>query len=175
VKLLITILLVSIIINTGYFFIYQILIFRAKRNATILIRNSNHPERIQTLKLTNKEAKFYEEDEITYQGKLFDVAKRMALRDSVVLFLYADNDEQNILTELANYFKSDDSSIIPAGEKILRIKTLRANPDQIAQYITRLTLPINCTVSFLSLLQKADQMSDRHEPVPTPPPEFFPV
>ena len=70
-------------VNTAYFGVYQIMIFRAKWNASTLIRNSNYPERIQILKLTSKEAESFDEDEITYHGKLFDVAKRIALPDSL--------------------------------------------------------------------------------------------
>ena len=165
--------LIIFLINTGFYGVYQVMIFRAKWNASALIRNSNHPERLQILELTAKEAKFYDEDEITYKGKLFDVAKRIVFDDSVVLYLYADNDEQNILNELVNYFSSDESSFIPTGEKIFRIKILNGSQDQIAQPIIRLTLSNPRFISSLSHLQKADQITNRFDPVPTPPPDFL--
>ena len=134
--------LIIFLINTGFYGVYQIMIFRAKWNASILIRNGNHPERLQILRLSNKEAKLCDEDEITYHGKLFDVAKRVADSDSVVLYLYADNDEQNILNELVNYFSADESSFVRTGEKIFRIKMLNGSQDQISQRFSCHTIRI---------------------------------
>jgi hypothetical protein len=167
--------LIIFLINAGFYGVYQVMIFRAKWNASILIRNINHPERMQVLKLTQQEAKCYNEDEITYHGQLFDVAKRIVFDDSVVLYLYADNDEQNVLNELVNYFQSDDSCIIPMSEKIFRIKILNGNQDQISKRIILLTLLYPYTISCHSILQKTHQITVRHDPVPTPPPEFLAV
>ena len=167
--------LIIFLINSGFYGVYQVMIFRAKWNASKLIRNSNHPERMQILTLTSKEAKCYDEDEITYHGKLFDVAKRVADFDSVVLYVYEDDDEQNILNELVNYFNSDESSFIPTGEKIFRIKTVRNSQDQISQHFTFHIQPNPRIFYCLSKWQDTHQITNRHDPVPTPPPEFLPV
>jgi hypothetical protein len=131
VKPLIAILLISIIINTGYFFIYQILIFRAKWNATCLIQTRTPSLSTVTLTIAKKESKNFDEDELLYKGKLYDVIKKVTTPDSVTFFLYPDVDEQAALSALVNCFLSNNVNRVPQGDKISPFKSFHGIPDQL--------------------------------------------
>jgi hypothetical protein len=163
------------IINTGLYGIYQIMIFHAKWNASVLIRNGDNADRMQILKLSNKDAQVFDQDEVMYRGVMFDVAKKITGRDSVILYLYPDHDEQNALTQLVNYFKSDETSLVAAGEKLFRIKSLQAAQDQISQHLIHYKILNSDVISVLHFSQAIPGIANIFQRVPTPPPEHFPL
>lgn len=168
-----TIFLIIILANTGYHAIYQVMIFRAKLNASVLIRNGNHPELMQRIILPVKDAQAFDQDEVTYNGILFDVYKKTPIRDSVILYLYPDSAEQSVLIELVNYFKSDDGNPIPAGEKIFQAKSFHVGQDQIAQRAAKYTIRANSLIFTVYSLQNTTEVSNRIRNVLIPPPKFF--
>jgi hypothetical protein len=168
-----SIFLVIFLINTGYYGIYQIMILRSKWKASVIINNADHPERMKILTLSNKEADAFDQDELLYKGMLFDVAKRTKVRDSVVVYLYPDNEEQTVLTQLVNYFKSDNRNLIPAGEKIFQIKSPEGFQDLISCDVNRNPIPDKWLIPCISYLQYSPKVLNRFLRVPTPPPEYL--
>jgi hypothetical protein len=165
--------LIIFFINTGYYGIYQIMIFRSKWNSYKIISNGDHPERMKILTLSNKEAHPFDQDEVMYKGILYDVTQRITLRDSVILHLYPDSEEQNILTQLVDYFKSDNPDLAPISEKILKIINLHGIQDLISHSVTRYPKPDKWLVPGFTFLPYTPKVLNRFLRVPTPPPEHL--
>jgi hypothetical protein len=159
--------------NTGYYGVYQIMIFRSKWNAGCLVRSKNRSQSLFKLTVNKKEAKAFDDDEIKYQGKLFDVVTKTMTSDSVTFFLYRDTEEQDALTDLVNYFSPDMSNLMPNRDKISLIKSFHGLPDQITPQVIRFDISKRCLASLICPAQISNTMLSGYSPVPTPPPRNF--
>jgi hypothetical protein len=149
------------------------MIFQAKCHAIYGIRNGEKTNLTQLLTLSEKEAHAFDDDEIDYKGKLYDVIKKMIARDSVTFYLYPDDEEQDALIDLVDYFSSDKRNSNANADKICLFKTSHENPDQVIPRFTRFEIVTRGMVSSPALHQISHKIPTRHILVPTPPPKQF--
>lgn len=61
-------------------------------------------------------------DEVWYNNKLYDVAERDRINDTLYVFLLQDEQEQNVLTCNKNYFQNDGGALSDGGHKLTTVK-----------------------------------------------------
>jgi hypothetical protein len=83
------------------------MIINSKRAAIEAIARTGDKNNLQLVKIPLSEKDKYIKHEMWYQHELYDVVKKEVANDSVYIYLYHDNDEENILSEIAGFFQCD--------------------------------------------------------------------
>lgn len=86
---------------------------KAKLEAVVAIGNMR-PEKVY-FKIRSAELQKDESDEVWYDNKLYDVAKRESVNGTEYVYLMRDEEEQDVLTKNSEYFKNDTGINIDTG------------------------------------------------------------
>ncbi len=172
-KLTAAILLLLITFSSFFYYgYYNALVFHAKEEAREAVADDNAKD-LKLIKIPLKIASQNNEDEIWYDHQLYDIAKREIIKDTVYEYLYHDKVEQNLLTEIGAFFRSNDDSFIPALPGTPVLKCIHTVPDQV--YIFYSSVSALKYVSTLSQIfsEKKYHILSKISEVLTPPPRFF--
>ena len=172
-KLIAIIFLLTMLVNTCYYGIYEALVIQAKYRSGQAIELLENQHRLQLVKIPVQAAQQYNSNEIWYQHQLYDVANRKTIGDTVYFYLYHDQEEQNILSKLDNLLRSEDNTLIPSSEKIIHFKHIGKIQDQSYPYSAR--LPLQRTDFYATQFISAGDgdLDTSMAEVPTPPPKMI--
>jgi hypothetical protein len=172
-KLTAAILLILIVFSSlfysGYF---NALVFHAKEEAKEAMAEKNGSADLTIIKIPLK-VNSSNADEIRFHGKLYDVVKREVIKDTVYEYLYHDENEENVLSEIGIFFKGDDNCFFPASSATPVLKGIHNMPNQLYTFYTSsFILKKRATVSLV-FSEKKYPVLNKISKVPTPPPRFF--
>ena len=102
------ILLILISINSFFYFgYYDAILLNSKAAAASAIAKCGAGNNLLLIKIPLSQKEKFAQHEIWYQHNLYDIVKRESVHDSVYIYLYHDNDEENVLSEIADFFQPD--------------------------------------------------------------------
>ncbi len=106
-------LLLILIIGSSVFYYgyFDIMLLYSKHRASCGVAAAKHNSSFNVIKVPLNQQDAYSGDEIRIDGNLYDVGKREIINDTLFLSLYHDTDEQDILSEISDFFKADDVSV----------------------------------------------------------------
>ncbi len=165
--------ILSLIIFCNSFFYYSYFSFsilKAKIEAVVAISNLDGHTKL--IKVSTKELQKDESDEVWYNNKLYDVAKRESASGTEYVYLMRDEDEQDILNDNSDYFKNDSGFYLGDGYRPSLQKKSPCTTDY--KYVieaTKKLLSYSRSSTFLSANDKYCFCSVNAD-VPTPPPRF---
>ena len=153
-----------------YFGYYDARLLNSKEAAARAITKSVNKNNFLLIKIPLSQKEKFSQLEIWYQHNLYDVATREFVHDSIYIYLYHDNDEENVLTEIADFFQPDacDYFALFPGAPVL--KSVHYFPDTQYLYLKEWLLS-SCKISFKkSLTHKEFTLPHTVFEVNTPPP-----
>src|SRR5258708_969960 len=104
----ISIILLILLCNSLFYCCYfAFSIVSVKLEAGYKISQIKEPQKTQVIKVPVNMLERDESDEVWYQHKLFDVISRGVINDTSYVFLLRDKDEEQLITENYNYFRTD--------------------------------------------------------------------
>lgn len=106
-----SILLLALSSSIFYYGYFDIMLFESKEKAAHSFAAAAKDHSLKLIKFPLQLAKNYNDDELTIDGKLYDVGERETTNDTLYLSLYHDTDEEDVLSSISDFFKSDDSSV----------------------------------------------------------------
>jgi hypothetical protein len=169
-------LIISFLFNTtGSLLIFLVLQSNLKESAREKI-SSNDYNRLQTLIVfTNKDLrngkadlKFFDEQEFSFRGKMYDIIKHENKNDSVYFYCFADTDEDDLNLAFTKKGNADEHDKNSANKNLLKNVLedgVLTGPLFIPDYILERKFH-GCKILKLS--------SETLE-IPTPPPVLIPV
>ena len=165
-----SILLLVIFCNSFFYYTYfSVSVIKAKFEASAAIGNSaidNKYLKIEVAKLQKDES-----DEVWYDNKLYDVAKRESVNGAEYVYLLRDEEEQDVITKNNDYFKNDTGIFLGSNDKLSPQKKSQSITDNnyITTYSKKIFRPIRLlrppTVKYTFCFNSI--CTD----VPTPPPK----
>jgi len=119
---LLLLILTSSLLYYGYF---DIMLLQSKEKAmhSIAAASYNHSLRLYKIPASQKDA--YSDDEVTINGNLYDVGEREIVNDTLYVTLYHDTDEENLLSLITNFFKTDDGTSVSSFPNRSTLKNIR--------------------------------------------------
>jgi hypothetical protein len=118
-----TILLLTVFCNSLFYYGYfSFSLLRAKLEAKLALAKMSPLASSDILKVPICRLQKDESDEAWYNNKLYDVAERDRINDTVYVFLLRDEREQNVLTCDQNYFQDDIGVLSEGGHNVTTIK-----------------------------------------------------
>jgi hypothetical protein len=116
-----TILLLTVFCNSLFYYGYfSISLLKAKLDAKIALAKTNPQASSDIIKVPVCLLQKDESDEVWYNDKLYDVAERDRIGDTVFVFLLQDEQEQAVLTGNQRYFQGS-GGVLPDGEHELTV------------------------------------------------------
>jgi len=123
------------------------------------------------VKVSAKNLQKDEVEEVWYNNRLYDVVKREKLKDTMYVFLVADDDEQNVLDIGAGYFQKNEANTTAGNcSQLLNKKDSFKFDDNYISYPPSpeivyffISLPLTVNDILIHLLNESE--------VPNPPPE----
>lgn len=117
-----TILLLTVFCNSLFYYGYfSFSLLKARLEARLALAKMSPQASSDILKVPVCRLQKDESDEVWYNNKLYDVADRERINDTVYVFLLRDEQEQNVLTCSQNCFQ-DDCGVLSGGHKLKTIK-----------------------------------------------------
>ena len=170
-------LLILLFLQTGgYYLIFSFNILEAKRDALNFIENADKDyEHVTTLTFPIKEGKlmaqgliFNDEDEFTYQGRMYDVISSEKSKDHITFRCYTDNKETELTQNVRDKIDSDKDA--PAqkqkGTFFLKI-VLQHTPVCVQQFC--FYIPISSAYSVVYYYRPQPFI---YRTIVSPPPEY---
>ena len=99
-----------------YYISQDMSILQSKIKASSLRTNQNLPDKL-ILKKSADKVTSTNEDEISIDGRLYDITKIMLIKDSVYFYGFEDKGELEVINDLAEYFGNNNSSLSPISWK----------------------------------------------------------
>jgi hypothetical protein len=168
-KLISSIFALAVLLNTGYYGIYGILILRAKYHANQNITRHSKDDQRRVVKIALQESAKCSDAELWYQGQLYDVASKKTDGDSIILCLYQDQEEQSVLSRFDALFQLADGGLAACSQKKCKADNIYKIQDQIC--------PPGFTLPFLARqISRFPQLGHRRplsvaSDTPSPPPK----
>ncbi len=165
-----SILLLIIFCNSFFYYSYfSFSVIKAKFEASSVIGNAaagNTYLKVQVANLQKDES-----DEVWYDNKLYDVAKRESINDTAYVYLLRDEDEQDIITQGSDYFKNDNGIFLSNGRQLSQQRKSLSITDNL--YIIRSTGKIIYPTSLLMppTVKHIFNFTSLCTAVPAPPPK----
>jgi hypothetical protein len=173
-KLTAGILLLLILFSSFYYYGYfNVLVFHVKEEAKESGIANEKAQRLTLIKIPLTKKEQYSGDEIWYNNKLYDVVETKIINDTLYKYLYHDQNEENVLSEINNFFKSDDDGFLLTSFKTSFLKKAHKIPDQLYTF-NQQSLQFKYILPTKTLFSK-----NRNYPayldaeVLTPPPRIF--
>ena len=86
------------------------MLFKSKGEAARSVIVAENKHTFLVYKVSAKQNEAYNDDEVWINGKLYDVAERKIVNDTLYLSLYHDTDEENVLSVISDFFNPDEKS-----------------------------------------------------------------
>ena len=176
-KIAVILLLALIFLQTGgYYFIFCINISEAKREAALYIsggvtvRAVTLTFPVQNGKVIASDMVFNDEDEFSYQGRMYDVISTERTKDHISFKCYHDRTETELTQDLSDKINADRDMPAHKNKEIAVFKMLLQylpSEDKEDFYPS----PQNSTSYFP--LNSAMIQSSVYRPIVSPPPEFI--
>ena len=126
------------------------MIINSKRVANETISKTSDKNDFELIKIPLSEKDKYIQDEMWYEHKLYDVVKKEVANDSVYIYLYHDNYEENILSEIAGFFQCDVNNYFTAFPGCPVLKSMHTLADLYCLFLA-LQLLLNQDVLYKKL------------------------
>ena len=155
-----------------YYGYFDVMLFRSKEKATHSVAAAEHNHSLRLFKISASEQDKYNNDEVRINGDLYDVGDREIINDTLYMSLYHDTDEQNVLTDITDFFKADDATVISVipGKPSLNSVRVVLNPQYYFESLPIfLKLPSNNITSFFN---RNSLISLHFFDIITPPPQL---
>lgn len=113
-----------------------------------------------------------ESDEVWYHKELYDVVKREVSHDTSYVYLLPDNDEEDLITNNYNYFKTDTDNYCKGDFfKINHTKVGKNTIDQYYLFTNRRRIALYAAYIFTSTINNRYATDNADSEVPSPPPK----
>jgi hypothetical protein len=166
-----TILLLTVFCNSLFYYGYfSISLLKAKLAARIALAKMNPQAGSDLLKVPVFLLQKDESDEVWYQNKLYDVAERDRINDTVYVFLLRDEQEQKIISCNQNYLQDNYGPIQDGAHNLTMVKKPPVITDTEHLPSRQLALSPHDRPIIPSLLANNDALSAVCAETPTPPP-----
>ncbi len=154
-----------------YYGYFDFMLLYSKHIATRGMMAAESNSSLAVIKVPLNQQDAYNDDEIRIDGNLYDVGKREIINDTLFLSLYHDTDEQDILSEISEFFKSDDVwvSTFPTRSTLKNVRIIY-NPQYC--FHTLLFSFQSGTLSNIGSLCNTTFISSAFSDVITPPPRL---
>jgi len=168
---IVSILLLVVFCNSFFCYTYfSFSIIKSKLEASAVISNAitgNTYLKIPASKLQKDES-----DEVWYDNKLYDVAKREYVNGIEYVYLMRDEEEQDVLARSSDYFSNDEGVFSDSGNKISQQKKSQSITDK--NYLTNFLKKAFSPIFLLSspTVKYTFCFNSICTDVPTPPPKI---
>jgi hypothetical protein len=173
-KIVALVLLFVISVNSFLCYLYlHVSMIQVKSEAGELISQLEDYDQPGLIKIPSYSLEKDESDEVWYQGKLYDVAKREMIRDTEYVYILHDQDEEDLLQDMSSYFTMDGNQVSLHPAMISGYRNIRAFVNQ--QYVTGNSKTSSIYKVFHKRLSlaKAYELPAFSSEVITPPPKFL--
>ena len=118
----------------GYYAVFEILNYLNKEKIEQSIADNIENQAIEIIEikkdavLHSKDFAYTDDDEIKYQGKLYDIVKKVAKGDSIYFYCINDQKEEHLFANLFEHIKNqiDNSKSLPGKEnKTVKIELVK--------------------------------------------------
>jgi hypothetical protein len=166
-----TILLLTIFCNSLFYYGYfSYSILKAKLNAKVALAKIRPQDCSDILKVPVSRLQKDESDEAWFDGKLYDVAERDRINDTVYVFLLRDEEEQGVLYASQRYFQGTDAFSGKGHEMAaIRIPPASTDTEQPQDYRLSFWKQVRLIRTFPAT--KTSTFSSLRAETPTPPPK----
>jgi hypothetical protein len=137
---LLLLILTSSLLYYGYF---DVMLLQSKEKAMHSIAAAAYDHSLRLYKIPASQKDAYSDDEVTINGNLYDVGEREIINDTLYITLYHDTDEQNVLSLITDFFKTDDGTSVSSFPNRPALKNIRIiyNPQY---YFDALSFSLQC-------------------------------
>jgi hypothetical protein len=168
--ILLLLIVFSSLFYSGYF---NALMFRAKEQAKEVIAAKECIDGFKIIKIPLSINKQSDEDEIWLDHRLYDIAKKEIINDTVYEYLYHDKNEENILSEIGSIFKGDEDNYFPATSATPVFKCIHKVPEQIYTFYASVSVLKDTAMLPEIFSEKKYSIQNKTSDVITPPPRIF--
>ena len=148
------------------------MLFNSKEQATQSVIAAEKSHSLAVYKVAANQQDNYKDNEVWVNGKLYDVAERKIIKDTLYLSLYHDSDEESILSVITNFFNPDEKSFSSLSQNGPLLKSIRAIPNPVYTLDISHFRLISYATGYLRFLKNPDNVPLIYSDITSPSPRL---
>ena len=168
-----SILLILVISSSLFYYCYfDAMLFNSKELASqsVIAAENNHS--LTVCKIPASQQAAYSDDEVWINRKLYDIAERKIINDTLYLSLYHDADEESVLSVISDFFNPDEKNSVTTPSNAPLLKSIRFIPNPLYTFDPPGSTAKYYALSHTTFIRNAEMTSLIFYDIATPPPRL---